>query len=713
MFHRPLSLVSLSLSLLVLVLGSLPLSTATAQDSAIGLLKQMIAIAADNGGVGRTEELNALKQQIAALPKPARGDTKKAQEANAKGLDAVKAGQPELAKQQFQSAYQIDPANAEYSGNVGFAYLKTGDLKAALKAFSTALSLAPGRASSWANLAEVYALQGQQREAVACYALTFHFSQNQNKTREFLQKQTVSADDPKIQQAAQQALQLSLIQGSGGTIAAAPAEDSLDAPLPPAAPASRSLSAAPPPAPMPAAPPVVAAPSTVPAPASPPVVAATPPVVAATPPVAAPAPPPVIAAPTAAPAPNGIQTVVSEGLGTDVPSAAQNAAQNALTNVVGSFMDSNKMLEKRVEIQDGVRSQTSRIDTNIKEYSQGSIQHFEVLQVSEQAGLTKVTAKVSVRIEDFKAFIKQLAEGKTDVNAGLFSSLSTEKNQKGNLEKIIIDLVNPVVKGEVSRFEVGKPVTVAEAKKEIRNRYISGKKEGDLMRYGDDAINGRAEEFLESLDKFVAKMHPNLVVYIPVKVVLDQGFYENAFKTLENTAGGKSKYRIKEEYVDYGDKRDMDAVLGLGEIRGTSIIADIYVLKGIDSILVKEFPWWSNMDYAIQGLIPGFTVSGNGIKPVIPRLGIEIMDAAGHVIKSHDLKTDRGNSRDSNVEDVKFIPDFRFSGPPWSLLVKAVAAPYSAGMPLIIKSREFGILMVLDETTLKDAKEIKLKLIPH
>ena len=105
-------------------------------------------------------------------------------------------------------------------------------------------------------------------------------------------------------------------------------------------------------------------------------------------------------------------------------------------------------------------------------------------------------------------------------------------------------------------------------------------------------------------------MHPNLVVYIPVKVVLDQGFYENAFKTLENTAGGKSKYRIREHSVDYGDKPNVDAVLGLGEIRGTSLIADIYVLKGIDSILNKKFRWWSNMGYAIEGLIPGLTVPG-------------------------------------------------------------------------------------------------------
>ncbi len=273
--------------LLAVTLSALPFSAAHAQDSAIGLLKQMIAIAADNGGVGRTQELNALKQRIAALPKPAHGDTKKAQDANAKGLQALKAGQPELAKQQFQSAYQLDPANAEYSGNLGFTYLKTGDLKAALKAFSTALSLAPGRASSWANLAEVYALQDQQREAVACYALTFQFSQNQNKTREFLQKQATSADDPKIQQVARQASQLSLIQGSGGTVAAAPTEDSLDTPLPPVAPVSR-LSAPPPPVATPAIPPPpVAAPPVAPAMTGP----------VAVPPVATPAIPLAVAAP--------------------------------------------------------------------------------------------------------------------------------------------------------------------------------------------------------------------------------------------------------------------------------------------------------------------------------------------------------------------------------------------------------------------------------
>ncbi|MFL6353559.1 MAG: hypothetical protein ACJ74Z_17145 [Bryobacteraceae bacterium] len=64
-----------------------------------------------------------------------------------------------------------------------------------------------------------------------------------------------------------------------------------------------------------------------------------------------------------------IKTVVAEGIGTDPQNAAQDAAQNALTNVVGSFIDANKQLEKHSEIRDGIRSQTTHIRTDVKEYS--------------------------------------------------------------------------------------------------------------------------------------------------------------------------------------------------------------------------------------------------------------------------------------------------------------------------------------------------------
>ncbi len=85
---RPQSLLVLLLTVVLI----LPLTIAHAQDSAIGLLKQMIAIGADNGGTRRTEELNALKAQIERLPKPAQGNNQASRIANDNGLAAFKAG---------------------------------------------------------------------------------------------------------------------------------------------------------------------------------------------------------------------------------------------------------------------------------------------------------------------------------------------------------------------------------------------------------------------------------------------------------------------------------------------------------------------------------------------------------------------------------------------------------------------------------------------
>ncbi len=190
--------------------------TVTAQDSAISLLNQMIAIAADDGGVGRAEELISLKQRIDALPKPAQGDKQRAWMANDNGLAAYKAGQYEQAKEYFLSAYQADPTDVEIAGNLALVYLNLGDSKQVIETLTTALTLDPGRASSWLYLATYYALQGQQQVAVACYALTYHFAPNPNKVLELLQKLTTDSGQPKVQQAAQQALQLSLFQEETG-----------------------------------------------------------------------------------------------------------------------------------------------------------------------------------------------------------------------------------------------------------------------------------------------------------------------------------------------------------------------------------------------------------------------------------------------------------------------------------------------------------------
>lgn len=190
--------------------------TVTARDSAISLLNQMITIAADDGGVGRAEELNSLKQRIDALPKPAQGDKQRAWMANDNGLAAYKVGQYEQAKEYFLSAYQADPTDAEIANNLVLVYLNLGDSKKVIETLTTALTLDPGRPASWLYLATYYALQGQQQVAVACYVLTYHFAPNPNKVLELLQKLATEPGEPKVQQAAQQALQLSLFQEETG-----------------------------------------------------------------------------------------------------------------------------------------------------------------------------------------------------------------------------------------------------------------------------------------------------------------------------------------------------------------------------------------------------------------------------------------------------------------------------------------------------------------
>ena len=52
--------------------------------------------------------------------------------------------------------------------------------------------------------------------------------------------------------------------------------------------------------------------------------------------------------------------MMSSGVGKDIESAIQNAAEAALTQVVGSFIDSNKLIEKRKEIKNGIKTQTKK-----------------------------------------------------------------------------------------------------------------------------------------------------------------------------------------------------------------------------------------------------------------------------------------------------------------------------------------------------------------
>ena len=65
----------------------------------------------------------------------------------------------------------------------------------------------------------------------------------------------------------------------------------------------------------------------------------------------------------------GTGTAIAQGVGKDVGSAAKNAAENALTQVVGTFIQSDKFLNKRSEINNGIKEQSRPIETKTREYA--------------------------------------------------------------------------------------------------------------------------------------------------------------------------------------------------------------------------------------------------------------------------------------------------------------------------------------------------------
>ena len=120
-------------------------------------------------------------------------------------------------------------------------------------------------------------------------------------------------------------------------------------------------------------------------------------------------------------------------------------------------------MKKQSAITDGVKTQTKSLDTKTTEYSQGSIKHFEIVNSSEQSGLYRVTAKVEVRVEDFKAFIAKLARDETKLDEGVFAQVATRlKNADNALTYVAESVIAPILEGRASIIKIGKPAVYSE-----------------------------------------------------------------------------------------------------------------------------------------------------------------------------------------------------------------------------------------------------------
>jgi hypothetical protein len=150
-----------------------------------------------------------------------------------------------------------------------------------------------------------------------------------------------------------------------------------------------------------------------------------------------------------------VEKHIATGYGGTPQAAIQNAAEAGLMLAVGSFVDTEQIIKKRVEIRDGVRSQVKFISREVLEASNGSIQNIEVLELVEENNIYRVQAIVSVRIDDLKLLIQPITKAQAIVPKGLFASATTAKDQAEDKVSILTKrIILPLMKGEPIIFEI-------------------------------------------------------------------------------------------------------------------------------------------------------------------------------------------------------------------------------------------------------------------
>jgi hypothetical protein len=421
-----------------------------------------------------------------------------------------------------------------------------------------------------------------------------------------------------------------------------------------------------------------------------------------------------------------IKTVVSSGLGKDVPSAAQNAAQNALTNVVGSFMDSTKLLEKRVEIEEGVRKQTSRIDTNIKEYSQGSIQSFEILETAQESGLTKVTAKVAIRVEDFKAYVKKLAEGEVNVaGESLFAQAAIGTKQTANKAHLLYDnVIGPIITGTVLQFDVGSPQPIEKVK--TKGSFKDGDWPSDVSRQSKHLKDMIMKHGKENIFVFNVTVSVNKDFLVNMKRTMSS---ISSKKTLRETGNFYSRLRgpgnsdLPKEVINLKEMSENDIIIVINDGKA---IGPIW--SGAGELITSELYLVTDARQKFREIsgVASQLVTGekfnSGAKPA-QNLQVSLLDASGEVLQEEAMLASPLVAGSPRAEDFKdklllTVPSdytvrsgWQFKVP-WVMLAEDNQHSSRKITPKIniLERRTFDVIMAIQPEALSKTKKIRVQL---
>jgi hypothetical protein len=390
-----------------------------------------------------------------------------------------------------------------------------------------------------------------------------------------------------------------------------------------------------------------------------------------------------------------IETIIANGIGTSIQEAAQNAAENALTQAVGSFIDATTMMEKQTVITDGIVSRSKVINKDIKEYSQGSIQFFEILDTKQTSGIFRLTARVDVRIEDFRAYIKELASGTQEISSGLFAQMKTDQdNTQDRLSLVIDKILLPIMAGEVHNIEVQSPIPL--------KRFIEvcpSISEETFFSLGQRHNYSRQNySICDSLKRIGNR---SKIAVFPFSISLKDEFFENMTNIFDNVSNSKREY-FNNASINKIEWRENDTFVVVNNNKGVrESSAKSYVLDNFDS---EAYSYLNNkFEYGGRILRPyEIDTINRGHKNCFWNndLIFKILDENSNVIVGDVLQTcrDKVTGIYSGMTEVPIL----------SLYAASLAGPR-----LILSTRHYFLLMELSPKVLEKAKSVEMSYVQN
>ena len=200
------------------------------------------------------------------------------------------------------------------------------------------------------------------------------------------------------------------------------------------------------------------------------------------------------------------------GYGESLNEARITAARAALSESVGTFIDASISLEEKIQIKNDYVQESSVMEKNIFEYSQGVIRSIDVISSVETDGVYEIEARVGISKQETMTFVTEKLSKIREVKAGLFASIVTNRdNRLGQFGIFEESVWSPLDNNQV--VEVG----------------ISG-----------EIVEAALEEY--SSDK--NSKQGNTVLKIPITYKLSDSYLSRAVNSLENIA----------EYSEYSDR---------------------------------------------------------------------------------------------------------------------------------------------------------------